>query len=628
MGAVYKAEHPTLNRLVIIKKLTLTHSADFVERFKREARIMMDFRNEHIVQVFDHFKEGNAFHIVMEFVDGVTLEHLITTRRFIPNQVALVLFHQICSALKYAHDQNVLHRDVKPANILISRDGVVKLVDFGVSTTLDAGNEDGLTKAGMTIGTPSYLAPEQIANARNRDKRSDIYAAGVILYEMVVGHRPFQGGFTPQNVAQIEKGQYVRPRKINPTILPIIQRIIRRAMHHKVKKRYQDFGQIIIKLSGYLRHYRDQDAINAAIRRYLENNDDLERKPRWWTPKRLLRKKPLTALMVAIIITAVGAALGWLRYEGVFYGWLYPDEYGALRLSLNLREGHKSIDEHFISATLFKDEDSRLSQERSIRFDFRVNPVPEAKASSTVTTQTVYLPSRRYMILLYSENEQYRENFYLYPLSMQTKKSGIGHPQTISWSLRPPPNLPVTLQHELVDFHSGQPIVDPDTAIFIDHQNRWVSWEQFRQDPTLTNSLISGRRYHFRFQRDGYLTQNRFVTIQPEQTTVTMRIRLMPIPGEIRLRSRTEKALLPLINNSNRYLSGGENPQWRLTTPLSAEYQSIHLPPGDVFLTIVHRRFLRDNITKTRKISVLSGQKISLDIDFDLDTSSIRLDIP
>ncbi|MBU3914593.1 serine/threonine protein kinase, partial [bacterium] len=313
MGAVYKALHPTLNRTIIIKKLTLTGNQDFEKRFQREAQIMMDFRNENIVQVYDHFKEGNAYHIVMEYVDGITLEDLIQKKRFLSNESAILIFSEICKALKYAHDRLVIHRDIKPANILISKSGMVKLVDFGVSATLEESDEDGITKAGMTIGTPSYLAPEQIANARNRDKRTDIYSMGVMLYEMVIGKKPFRGGFTPEVIAMIEKGKYMLPRKINPKIKPYIQRIIKKSMHHKVRKRYQDLGYIIAKLAKHLKRYKNQNDINNSIKLYVEGKDDNTGKIK--TEK----VQKFSSNIVAYMITAV--AVCGIICGGVFWAW-------------------------------------------------------------------------------------------------------------------------------------------------------------------------------------------------------------------------------------------------------------------------------------------------------------------
>src|SRR4030042_3689973 len=159
MGAVYKAKHPTLKRVVILKQLTLRGSTSLIERFKREARIMLDLRYDNIVQVYDHFKEGNFYYIAMEFVDGIALDRLVHNRRYLSNEAAILIFTEVCKGLKYAHDRHIIHRDIKPANILISKEGEVKITDFGIATS----KEDetfGLTRAGTTLGTPAYMPPE------------------------------------------------------------------------------------------------------------------------------------------------------------------------------------------------------------------------------------------------------------------------------------------------------------------------------------------------------------------------------------------------------------------------------------------------------------------------------------
>ncbi|MFW5843487.1 MAG: serine/threonine-protein kinase, partial [Spirochaetota bacterium] len=168
MGAVYTAQHPTLDRTVIIKKLTLRGNADMRERFRREAQIMMDLRNDAIVDVYDHFREGSSYYIVLEYVDGVSLEELIHRERYLPSDVALLIVREACRALVYAHERGVIHRDIKPGNILISRSGEVKLVDFGIAT-IHGDDESNLTREGMTLGTPVYMAPEQFRNTRNVD---------------------------------------------------------------------------------------------------------------------------------------------------------------------------------------------------------------------------------------------------------------------------------------------------------------------------------------------------------------------------------------------------------------------------------------------------------------------------
>ncbi|MCG8481204.1 MAG: serine/threonine protein kinase, partial [Spirochaetales bacterium] len=191
MGAVYTARHPTLERTVIIKKLTLRGNADIRERFRREAQIMMDLRNDAIVDVYDHFREGSSYYIVLEYVDGMSLDALIRQRRYLPNAIALLILREVCRALAYAHDKGVVHRDIKPANILISNEGEVKLVDFGIATIHGGDEESDLTRDGMTLGTPSYMAPEQFRNTRSVDKRADIYSLGCVGYWLLTGHTVF-----------------------------------------------------------------------------------------------------------------------------------------------------------------------------------------------------------------------------------------------------------------------------------------------------------------------------------------------------------------------------------------------------------------------------------------------------
>ncbi|MFA6506538.1 MAG: serine/threonine-protein kinase, partial [Treponemataceae bacterium] len=238
MGAIYKAEHPTLDRFVVIKKLTLSGSASIRERFRREAAIMMDFRNEYIVDVFDHFREGSASYIVQEYVDGLSLEGLLARERYLPERIALIIFRDACRALKYAHEHGVVHRDIKPGNLLISKKGDVKLVDFGIARVEDD-TQDVLTREGMTLGTPSYMAPEQFGNTKNVDKRADIYSLGVMLYESVTGKRPFPGVISPETIHLIQLGKYRSPRRVNPALTSFTVSVIKKTMHAKLKRRYQ-----------------------------------------------------------------------------------------------------------------------------------------------------------------------------------------------------------------------------------------------------------------------------------------------------------------------------------------------------------------------------------------------------
>ena len=288
MGAVYKAVHPTLKRNVILKKLTLKGSATVTERFKREARIMMDFKNDHIVNVYDHFRQGSSYYIVLEYVDGTALDRLIRRERYLPNDITLLIFRDCCRALKYAHSKNVIHRDIKPGNILLSKTGEVKLVDFGIAVSMD--EEAGLTRDGVTLGTPSYMAPEQFENTKSVDKRADIYSMGVMLYEMVTGKKPFPGNFSPETLALIQKGEFKAVRKVNPKALPLIAGIIKKSMHFKVERRYRDIDSLLKLLD---KHFKRFSASSARKRlRSVVNGEELKpQEKKQKSPRRKLDRK-------------------------------------------------------------------------------------------------------------------------------------------------------------------------------------------------------------------------------------------------------------------------------------------------------------------------------------------------
>jgi predicted Ser/Thr protein kinase len=197
MGVVYKARQPGLDRFVALKVLSpkLTSDPEFVARFNREAKAMAALSHSSIVQVFDFGQEADLCFLVMEFVDGVSLRHLMKDRHLAPEQ-ALRVVPRICEALEYAHSKGVIHRDIKPENILLDRDGRVKIADFGLARMLsgDAGGSP-LTVSRVVMGTPGYMAPEQYQSMRV-DHRADIYSLGAVFYEMLTGELPV-GRFDP-----------------------------------------------------------------------------------------------------------------------------------------------------------------------------------------------------------------------------------------------------------------------------------------------------------------------------------------------------------------------------------------------------------------------------------------------
>jgi serine/threonine protein kinase len=206
MGAVYKARQIKLGRLVALKILPAQASRDpaFAQRFQREARALAHLNHPHIVAVHDFGTAGGLFYFLMEFVDGVNLRSLIQNKNLTPAQ-ALEIVPQICDALQYAHDEGVVHRDIKPENILLDKKGRVKIADFGLAKLLRATPVGPrLTASHQLMGTPHYMAPEQVERPQQVDHRADIYALGVVFYEMLTGELPLGKFAAPSHKVRVD----------------------------------------------------------------------------------------------------------------------------------------------------------------------------------------------------------------------------------------------------------------------------------------------------------------------------------------------------------------------------------------------------------------------------------------
>ncbi len=209
MGVVYKARQPQLGRLVALKLLPQSLGADpaFAERFQREARCLARLHHPNIVNVYEFGQSGGFCYLLLEYVDGVNLRQAMQAGRFSPKE-ALAIVPAICGALQYAHEQGVLHRDIKPENILLDTQGTVKLADFGIAKLLrepgDTHAELTLTQTGSRLGTPHYMAPEQVENPGSVDHRADIYSLGVVFYELLTGELPLGRFAAPSAKADLD----------------------------------------------------------------------------------------------------------------------------------------------------------------------------------------------------------------------------------------------------------------------------------------------------------------------------------------------------------------------------------------------------------------------------------------
>src|SRR5579862_6832020 len=198
MGAVYKARQPALDRFVALKVLppAVANDPGFAERFNREARALARLSHPNIVVVYDYGTAGTLNFLVMEFVDGTNLREVEQAGKLSSEQ-ALAIVPQICEALQFAHNEGIVHRDIKPENLLLDKKGRLKITDFGIAKMVGIGlASQTLTGAKDVVGTPHYMAPEQIEKPQTVDHRADIYSLGVVFYEMLTGELPL-GKFAP-----------------------------------------------------------------------------------------------------------------------------------------------------------------------------------------------------------------------------------------------------------------------------------------------------------------------------------------------------------------------------------------------------------------------------------------------
>ncbi len=252
MGVVYRAHDPVIGREVAVKTMHLTLGdsnltrPELIQRFQTEARAAGILTHPNIVVVYDAGEEGGLFYITMELVEGRSLLALFEGRQTIPMPRAIRILEQACSALDYAHKHNIVHRDIKPANLMLTDDDTLKITDFGTAKIL----RFNVTQTAQVIGTPSYMSPEQI-KGKPVDGRSDIFALGVILYEMVTGEKPFPGENITTVIFKIINEEPIAPRKLDPSIHRGLSAIITRALAKEPTARFQSCAEMLAALRSY-----------------------------------------------------------------------------------------------------------------------------------------------------------------------------------------------------------------------------------------------------------------------------------------------------------------------------------------------------------------------------------------
>ena len=246
MGVVYRAFDRELAEAVAIKTLrpdTLAGDSVALERFKQEIRLARKITHRNVVRTYDLGEVGGMYYLTMEYVEGTSLKSLIQSRGRLPVPVALTVGKQLCRALEVAHEQGVIHRDIKPQNMVVEPNGFLKVMDFGIARLANPPKGKGLTEAGMAIGTPDYMSPEQLSGLE-LDPRSDLYSAGVVLFECLTGRVPFEADTPWTLIAKHIEEDPPNPRSLNPEVPEALAQVILKAMGKEKEKRYRSAGEM------------------------------------------------------------------------------------------------------------------------------------------------------------------------------------------------------------------------------------------------------------------------------------------------------------------------------------------------------------------------------------------------
>ncbi len=490
MGAVYKAVHPSLKRMVIIKKLTIRNNKIVKERFKREAQILLDMQSPFIVHLFDYFIEGQSHYIVEEFVEGLSLAQILDKQIALETELALLIFLDACMALKFAHARGIVHRDIKPGNILISKRAEVKLADFGIasseseeelsetseqSKTEAAKVSDGLTQHGVTLGTPAYMSPEQITDSRSVDKRADIYSMGVMLYEMLTGTKPFPSALNEETLEKIKKGRYVNPRKIDRSIPKVICRMIKKMLKANPDRRFQSIESVIKILKKYLSHY-DTHKIRIALAQTVLTKRQFaiptfERKSE--------RGKKITA---GIILGVLFCFLcGWVWNKGYVHKTVLSHWYKSVVLNMTL-PSTSSVDSDLpVRAFFFVDDGKEIPEVNNSRRVFT------QKKSKAYETYPVYLRPGKYRIKI-------AVGPYIMWQTLEVKSEKINlNIKNLEKATRP-----VKVHAQSYDSESGKDITK-STKFYLSYRGKWVLLEEIP-----AGELKTGTVYKILAKSSGY----------------------------------------------------------------------------------------------------------------------------
>ena len=328
MAVVYKAYDNIDDRIVAVKilKEEFLANEEFRRRFKNESKAIAVLSHPNIVKVYDVSYGERTQYIVMECVDGITLKEYIQQQGVINYKEAVFFVTQILRALQHAHDKGIVHRDIKPQNIMLLENGAIKVTDFGIARF---SRSETRTMTDSTIGSVHYISPEQ-ARGDITDDKADIYSVGVMLYEMLTGKLPFESGNTVSVAIMQLQQDPVKPREINPSIPVGLEQIVLKAMQKNVNDRYQSAAEMLLDLEEFRRNPSiqfDYDYKNTEPTKYLPNItgsikpiDPIQNEEEEEEPEVKNRTIPILIGIIAALVVVLGVAFGLLFKFGYLTG--------------------------------------------------------------------------------------------------------------------------------------------------------------------------------------------------------------------------------------------------------------------------------------------------------------------
>lgn len=511
MGVVYRAMHPSLKRPVVIKKMTARKNSANVERFKREAQILLDLQSPYIVHLFDYFTEGGYRYMVEELVDGMALDKLLQKQTVLSPQMSMLILQDACLALKYAHSKDIVHRDIKPGNILISRRAEIKLADFGIAT--EAEKEDSLTESGVALGTPAYMPPEQFENSASVDCRADIYALGIMLYEMVTGTKPYPGTLSIETLNVIRKGKYISPRKLDKSIPPVICRLIHKMLNPKAKKRFQSTVPILKIIKRYLKSY-DVHAIRVQLAKLLLSKEPVKEQPYVRTD---IKRKKITAFSIGAVVLAGAIFVGWT--QGFFHKTILKKWYTPVSINMKMPATSSAGSDLPVRAFFFVNDGDKIPEvpgTQRVLSQLSEKKVPSEKNAKnrTYVTKDVFLRHGNYRIKVVAGPYVWWKSF-----SVDTDKVVINADFLKNMRRN------VSVIPTVFDSKTGKEITSKATVRML-YNGEWIACEEYPQD-----KLISGNVYKFKFGCDGYQEEMFSLRLDWLQDYLYISANLKPVNG-------------------------------------------------------------------------------------------------